>query len=67
MRELDVLLEGYMDRRWETAGASEQAVFAALLELQDPLLADLLLGRAAAPDVETARVVDRILDAATYR
>ncbi|MBA3564427.1 MAG: succinate dehydrogenase assembly factor 2 [Gammaproteobacteria bacterium] len=63
MRELDVLLERYMDRRYGQAGATERAAFQALLELQDPLLIDYLMGRVEAPDAEVADVVARILDA----
>lgn len=67
MRELDVLLERYMDRRYGQAGATERAAFQALLELQDPLLIDYLMGRVEASDPEVADVVARILDAGPAR
>ena len=43
LKELDLLLEGYLCRRWPEAPAAERAEFARLLELSDPELADLCL------------------------
>jgi antitoxin CptB len=54
MKELDVMLARYMDARWAEAGEGERAAFASLLDLQDPELWDILLGRAPAPDPATA-------------
>ena len=45
MKELDVLLEGYLATRYETASEAEQGAFRALLEAPDPLLFDYLTGR----------------------
>ena len=45
MRELDVLLERYLKDRWPTAPESSRDAFRALLELPDPELAALLLGK----------------------
>ena len=57
MRELDLLLERYLSRSWPTADLARRAAFAALLELPDPELADLCLGRAAARDPLLAALV----------
>ncbi len=38
MRELDVLLERYLQERYPSAPADEQEAFRAILELPDPLL-----------------------------
>lgn len=62
-RELDVLLERYMDWHYPRAGAKERSAFHALLDLQNPLLTDYLMGRLIPPDEETANVVARILGA----
>ncbi len=51
MRELDVLLERYLTACWPVAGAAERQAFAELLELSDPDLAGLCLGRAPASGV----------------
>lgn len=50
MRELDVLLERYLSVAWADAPAGHRAAFAALLDLPDPELAQLCLGRAVSPD-----------------
>ena len=45
MKELDVLLGRYLDHGWPAAGEHERRAFLALLDLQDPELARLLLAR----------------------
>lgn len=49
MRELDVLLVGYLDRHYRGADDLERAAFESLLELPDPTLADLCFGRLDPP------------------
>ena len=61
MRELDVLLVGYLDGRYDHASAREKAAFCALLELPDPQLMSYLLQNEQ-PPVELADVVDAVLD-----
>lgn len=36
MKELDVLLEAYLEQRYPHADAAEQAAFRAVLEMDDP-------------------------------
>ena len=60
MKELDELLARYLDSRYTQADAAERRGFARLLELQDPDLYELLLGRVEADDAEVADVVRRI-------
>ena len=60
MRELDVLLERYLSDRWPAAHAAGRAAFLRLLELPDPELADLCLGRVATPDAGLAAVLQEI-------
>jgi len=57
MKELDLLTLGYLERHYPTAPAEEQQAFAALLELQDPLLMSYMVGRETPTDATTARVV----------
>jgi antitoxin CptB len=57
MKELDLLTLGYLERHYPTASAEEQQAFAALLELQDPLLMSYMVGRETPADAVTARVV----------
>lgn len=57
MRELDVLLERYLDEVWPGAGAAERRAFAALLEWPDPDIAALCFGRRRSSDPAIAAVV----------
>jgi succinate dehydrogenase flavin-adding protein (antitoxin of CptAB toxin-antitoxin module) len=61
MRELDVLLVAYLDRRYDQAPEKEKAAFRALLELPDPELLSYLLQNEQ-PAAEFADVIDAILD-----
>jgi antitoxin CptB len=62
MRELDVLLERYLVDRWPTAPAERQAAFRALLELPDPELAALLLGKTVTPVSGITLLVEEITE-----
>ena len=59
-RELDLLLERYLNDRYGQASAAERAAFEALLERSDPELEDLLTGRLAPESPRQARVLERI-------
>ena len=61
MRELDVLLVAYLERRYDQAPSDEKAAFCALLELPDPELMSYLLQNEQ-PAPELADVVNAILD-----
>ncbi|MGB5247702.1 MAG: succinate dehydrogenase assembly factor 2 [Woeseia sp.] len=43
MRELDVLMSGWLERHFDTASESQKAAFRTLLELPDPELASYLV------------------------
>jgi len=58
MKELDVVMSAYLDRYYETATSVEQRQFRTLLEMPDPDLYRLLLGRGQADDAETRRLVE---------
>lgn len=60
MRELDVLLTRYVDERYRDASAAQQETFRELLDSQDPLIHDYLLGRQAAPTAPLADLIGRI-------
>jgi antitoxin CptB len=62
MRELDVLLERYLADRWPSAPAERRAAFRALLELPDPDLAALLLGKSVTPVSGITRLVKEITE-----
>ncbi len=60
MKELDQLLERYLDRHYASAGPAEQAAFRALLDLQDPVLYGYFLGRDAPDDESINAIIERI-------
>ena len=60
MKELDVLLEGYLASRYPGAGEAEQGAFRALLELQDPVLFDYVTGRDRPTSEDERRVIDAL-------
>jgi len=55
MRELDLLLTRWLERRWPESTAEMQAAYSLLLECEDDDLWDWLLGRSdpAAPLLQT--------------
>ena len=50
MKELDVLLAGFLDQHFDELGEPAQSAFAELVEQQDPIIADWIWGRAPTPD-----------------
>ena len=58
MKELDVVLSTYLDGYYEAASDDEQRQFRMLLEMPDPDIYRLLLGRGQADDTETRRLVE---------
>jgi antitoxin CptB len=58
MKELDVVLSAYLERHYETASADEQRQFKRLLDMPDPDLYRLLLGREQADDSDIRRLVE---------
>ena len=63
MRELDVVLQHYLEARYSDAPAEEQAAFEALLELQDPQLFAYLVRRESPVELEQVNVIARLTDA----
>ena len=50
MKELDVLLSRYLEECYDSANETQQNAFRDLLELQDPTVFALLLGKEQSPD-----------------
>jgi antitoxin CptB len=59
MKELDVLLERYMDERFRGASKAEQEVFRQLIESQDTVLYAYCLGQEKPPP-QFAALIERI-------
>ena len=60
MKELDLLLEDYLAERYPQAGEAAQGAFRALLELQDPVLFDYVIGRDRPVSEDQCRVIDAL-------
>ncbi len=60
MKELDVVLERYARAHLERASEAERQVFARLLDLPDPELAEYFLGHATPDDPDLARLTRAI-------
>ena len=61
MKELDVLLERYLEVRYDNAGNEEKAAFREVLALADPELNSYLLQREVPTSEPVARVIEQIL------
>jgi succinate dehydrogenase flavin-adding protein (antitoxin of CptAB toxin-antitoxin module) len=60
MRELDRILESFLERDYRRLGEAEKRRFAEILEFPDPDLHAYLLGRADPTDPELARLLHSI-------
>lgn len=60
MRELDVLLERYLQERYPSAPAAEQQAFVALLEAPDPQLFAYVVQREVPANPEWAHVIAKL-------
>ena len=62
MKELDVLMNRYLDQRYEQASEEERAVFVDLIDVQDPDLYTWFIGRAEPDRDDFKKIVALILD-----
>lgn len=65
MLELDLLLQGFLERGYAQLDSTQQESFARLLELQDQTLQEYLLGTAEIEQKEFVDVIARIRYTAT--
>ncbi len=63
MREVELLLEGFLDREFHRLDGEQRAAFARLLESPDQQLLAYFHGRAEPVDDEVKRIVARIRSA----
>jgi antitoxin CptB len=63
MKELDLLLSGWLETQFERASDLQRSQFGALLELPDPQLARYLLGGQHPEQADLAAAVDSVLGA----
>ena len=62
MKEHDLLLGTYFDNIYPRASEADQRAFRAILEMPDPELNDLILGRELSDDADVARVIAVLRD-----
>jgi antitoxin CptB len=60
MKELDLLLCGYLDAEYEEADPDRKDAFSRLLDCPDPLIYDYFLGRALPPDPALTALIRQI-------
>ena len=60
MLELDILLNSYLDKHYNTMSQQQGAVFSEVLDYPDQVLFDLLLGNMQSSDVRVNRLVSEI-------
>jgi antitoxin CptB len=58
MKELDLVMSGYLERYYSAASSEDQALFRALLDMPDPDLYGLLLGQDEPDDPELLRFIE---------
>ena len=60
MLELDLLLEGFLANGYDDLPEGQKALFVRLLDTEDQLLLDWLMGYVVPADAETRQLVARI-------
>ncbi len=60
MRELDQLLERWLDAAWRQSNPADRATFLRLLDSEDDRLWKWFLGHEVAPDAELQSLIERI-------
>ena len=60
MRELDQLLDRWVERQWRQSPTAERAVFLRLLDIEDDTLWRWFLGHEVSSDVEIAALVEKV-------
>jgi len=62
MRELDQLMQRYLDQGWPSADDRERGLFLRLLDCEDDKLWAWFMGRERPADAELQAIVDRIVE-----
>ena len=57
-KELDIVMNRYLAERYSTASAEEQASFNALLDVEDPIIFDMLLDKTTSNDPNQQALVE---------
>lgn len=65
MKELDVAMTAYLEKFYQKADADERAAFLRLIDIQDPELMNMVMGKIDAPDEQMESVLQTIRRAVT--
>ena len=60
MLELDILLNGYLDKNYDSMSPEQGVVFSEVLDYPDQVLFDLLLGNMQSGDADVNRLITEI-------
>ena len=60
MKELDLLMDGYLEEEYAQASTEDRRAFETLLEYQDPRLLDLLFARCEDADPAVQALVEKL-------
>ncbi|MEK7989748.1 MAG: succinate dehydrogenase assembly factor 2 [Thiotrichaceae bacterium] len=60
MKELDVLMQGYLHEMYRDAPAEEQQAFQALVEMPDPELYHCFIGKQTLENPQLAALIEKI-------
>ena len=64
--ELDLMLERFLDRKYDNIAYSEKMAFGRLLDLEDPELLNYLMGREHPVEQDLAAIVTKIRSVSPY-
>ena len=59
-KELDIVMNRYLQERYETASVEEQATFNALLDIEDPIIFDWLMDKTQSEDANLQALVETL-------
>ena len=62
MKELDLLLKNYIEHSYPAAPLADKQAFESILQMPDPELYDLILGRTDSGNKDVARVIKTLRD-----
>lgn len=60
MKELDVVMIRYLERHYLDADSEEREAFEAVLQIEDPELFPLVMGKAEPDNPKIARVIEKL-------
>ncbi len=66
MKELDVLLQTYLERYYQESNKAQQEAFLKVLDIQDPELYFIILGKSEPSDTTLLPIIDKLRHVSHY-